>query len=391
MVGTWMQVMAQSWLMTGLTSSAFILSTVNAASSVPMLLLTMYGGTVADRHDKRRILIASQIVQIVLAVAVGLLVMSGHVRVWHILTAAVLLGVSSSFEMPAAAAFVPELVERDEIATAVAVDRSIFHGSRLVGPALAGYCIYLFGTASAFFGNALSFLPMIGVLWTAKPRALGSEEEEQQRSSGMKAGIDYVRQDRPTLAMMMLMAASSLCIFPFMAVIMPLYARDTLGLNAKYTGWLMAASGIGSLAASVGVPLVQRAKRVSWMVAGSGAILCGLAGLAVARVFWQAAPAVVLLAIGTSFNYGLANTTVQERAPGPLRGRISALAMMSFVAVMPFASMLVGWLSDLTSVRAMMFAGTVGYGVAAAFIFSGPARGTGDLPTTQPAAVPVEA
>ena len=224
--------------MAGLTDRAIMLGLVQFLGSLPMLALSMYGGTFADKYDKRIILIVTNAVQIVLAVVVGWLVMTGRIHIWHILTAAVLLGFSAAFEMPSAAALVPELVDRENIVTAIAVDRSIFHGSRLLGPSLGGWLVARLGLASAFYINAASFLAMIFALGSFAPRAKGTAEEEEQRSTGgMKAGWDYVRQDRPTMAMLGLMASNSLCIFPFMAVMMPLYSpSDTLHLDVRVHG-----------------------------------------------------------------------------------------------------------------------------------------------------------
>ena len=392
MTGTWMQAMAQGWVMASLTDKAVMLGMVNFLGALPMLALSMYGGTFADKYDKRKILVGANVVQIVLAAAVGWLVMTGRIHIWHILTAAVLLGFASAFEMPSASALVPELVDRDNIVTAIAVDRSIFHGTRLVGPALAGWLIARLGQASAFYANAASFLAMIIALATIAPRAKGTVAEEEQRATGgMKAGIDYVKQDRPTIAMLGIMASNSLCIFPFMAVMMPLYAKNTLGLDAKYTGFLMAVSGVGSLVASMGVLSVPRPRRLPYMFVGMGVIVLGLLGMSVAHVFWQAALSLAALAVGTSFNYALANTTVQERAPGPLRGRVSALAMISFVGVMPFSSLLVTELADFTSIRLAMGVCAAAYGVISFGLFAGPGKNCGELPLARTAAVPVEA
>ncbi len=388
--GTWMQSMAQSWVMTGLTTEAFKLAWVQAAVSLPMLALTMYGGTLADRYDKRKILIATQVVQLCLAVAIGVLVMTHRIQIWHILTAAFLLGISASFEMPADSALVPELVDKENIANAIAVDRSIFHGTRLVGPAIAGQLIDLLGAASAFFANALSFLALIAALASIAPRPQGSEEEEKQRSSGMKAGVDYVRQDRPTMAMLGIMAANASCIFPFMAVMIFPYARHDLGLNAGYASWLMTVSGVGSLTASIAMLRVPRSSRVPVMAVSTAGIVAALLALAAAQNFWQAVVAMTILAGGTSLNYGLANTTVQERAPGPLRGRVSALAMLSFVGVMPFASLGITKIADLTSIRHTIVGCAAGYGFIAFYLFAGPARRASELPAAQALAVPVE-
>src|SRR5882724_11922997 len=170
MTGTWMQAMAQSWVMTTLTDRASMLGMVNFAAGLPMIALSMVGGSFADRYDKRNILLLTQIVQILLAALVGWLVATGRIQVWQILAVAVLLGVATSFEMPAAAALVPELVGKEEIATAIAIDRSVFHGTRLIGPALAGYVVGIWGPAWAFFANAFSFLALMAALFTIRPR-----------------------------------------------------------------------------------------------------------------------------------------------------------------------------------------------------------------------------
>src|SRR5438876_1759574 len=212
--GTWMQVMAQGWVMSTLTNKAILLGMVNFAAGLPTLALTMIGGSVADRFDKRKILIATQIAQIFLALGLGWLVLTGHIHIWHILIFAALLGFSIAFEMPAISALVPELVRRDEIAAAVAMDRSVFHGSRLIGPSLAGLFVGWWGAASAFFANAFSFLALIVALISLPKRPVGTKEEEEKRRSGIMDGFRYVRSDRTILSMIMLIALTTIFIFP---------------------------------------------------------------------------------------------------------------------------------------------------------------------------------
>src|SRR5947209_20265088 len=179
--GTWMQVMAQGYVMSTLTNKAIMLGMANLAAGLPMLLLTMAGGSAADRFDKRKILLATQYLQIALAISIGLLIMSGKIEIWHILAFAVVLGISNSFDMPTLNAFVPELVTRDEIQSAIAVDRAVFHGSRVVGPALAGIFISAWGTASAFFANAVSFIAFIDALYIIPTRPMGGADAEVER------------------------------------------------------------------------------------------------------------------------------------------------------------------------------------------------------------------
>src|SRR2546430_17345028 len=198
--GTWMQMMAQSWVMSGLTNKAILLGLVNFAAGLPALALAPVAGSLADRLDKRKILVATQIAQIIFAVALGFLVMSGQIHIWHIIFFALLLGIAFSYEMPAISALVPELVKRDEIAAAVALDRSVFHGSRLIGPAAAGYFVGWWGAGSAFFANAFSFLALIIALISLPQRAIGTPEEEKQRQSGIMEGFRYVRsKDRKSV------------------------------------------------------------------------------------------------------------------------------------------------------------------------------------------------
>src|SRR5947207_562812 len=216
--GTWMQVMAQAWVMTTLTSSALMLGFAQLCSGLPMLALTMVGGSTADKFDKRKILLITQYIQIGIAVSIGLLIWTGHIAIWQVFIFAAIQGVSNSFEMPTLSALVPELVGRDQIQSAISLDRSVFHGSRMIGFTLAGIFIKAWGMASAFFVNALSFVALIIAILSLPPRRRGSAEEEEKRASGIKEGFRYIAKDRPSLAMVMLIATQSVCIFPIITV-----------------------------------------------------------------------------------------------------------------------------------------------------------------------------
>src|ERR1041384_2483186 len=178
--GTWMQVMAQGYVMSTLTTKAVWLGMANLAAGLPMLALTMVGGSAADKYDKRRILLIPQFVQIALAIVIGYLVWKGEIAIWHVLTFAAILGVSNSFEMPTLSALIPELVKREQIPSGIAIDRSVFYGSRVIGPTIGGILISAWGTASAFFANAISFVALIIALLSLPPREKGSAEEEEK-------------------------------------------------------------------------------------------------------------------------------------------------------------------------------------------------------------------
>ena len=283
--GTWMQMMAQSWVMSGLTSKAILLGLVNFAAGLPALILAPVAGSLADRLDKRKILVATQIAQIVFAVALGFLVMSGQIRIWHIVFFALLLGIAFAYEMPAISALVPELVKRDEIAAAIALDRSVFHGSRLIGPSLAGLLVGWWGAASAFFTNALSFVALIAALISLPKRPMGTPEEEQQRRSGILEGFRYVRSNRIIVSLITLIALNTIFVFPAISVMLPLYVRDILHLGAKSMGGLMAISGSGAFLGSIGLLSVARENRLKFMTGNVVAIAVGVFLMSVSQGF----------------------------------------------------------------------------------------------------------
>jgi MFS family permease len=375
--GTWMQVMAQGYVMSTLTNKAIMLGMANLAAGLPMLLLTMAGGSAADRFDKRKILLATQYVQIALAISMGLLIMSGKIDRSHaersitvILAFAVVLGISNSFEMPTLNAFVPELVTRDEIQSAIAVDRAVFHGSRVVGPSLAGIFIGAWGAASAFFCNAFSFVALIIALFMIPPRSRGTAEEEQKRASGIKEGFRYVAKDKPSLAMIGLIAATTVFIFPIITVMMPLYVRLVLHLGADHLGFLMGASAVGSVIGAIFLISIPHRKRVPVMMLNVCVVACAIFSLSRAPSFYVATGLLILNSLGLAMNFGLANTIVQERAPDYLRGRVSAVFMLSFVGLMPVAGLGVTGLSDLIGMPTALAIAAVCYAVIALIVLA---------------------
>jgi len=360
--GTWMQVMTQGWVMATLTSSALMLGLVNLCAGLPMLALTMVGGSAADKFDKRKILLITQYVQIALAISIGLLIWSGKIQMWHIFVFAAILGVSNSFEMPTLSALVPELVRRDEIQSAISIDRSVFHGSRVIGPAIGGYLISAWGMASAFFVNAISFVALIIAIMSLPPRVRGTAEEEEKRASGIKDGFRYIAKDKPSLAMVMLIATQAVCIFPIITVMMPLYVRLVLGLGADKLGTLMGASAVGSVVGSIFLIGLPREKRVPLMMMCAAAVTCAVLGLSRAPSFYFATALLIVNSLGLATNFGLASTIVQERAPDYLRGRVSAVFMLSFVGLMPIAGLGVTSLSDFIGMPTALAIAAISYG-----------------------------
>lgn len=381
--GTWMQMMAQGWVMSTLTNRAILLGLISFAAGLPTILLTPFGGSAADRLDKRKILIATQIAQIAFALGLGWLVLTNRIQIWHVIIFAALLGISIAFEMPAISALVPELVKRDEIAAAVALDRSVFHGSRLIGPSLAGLFVGWWGAASAFFTNAVSFLALIAALISLPKRPIGTAEEEAQRRSGFAEGFRYVRSNRIIMSMIMLIALNTIFVFPAISpAMLPLYVRNELQLGPQSLGWLMAVSGTGAFLGAVGLLTVARDRRLKFMSSNVLGVAAGVFFMSRSHSFWLTACAMGILAIALSMNFGLANTIVQEHAPPALRGRVSAVFGMSFFGLMPIAGLVVPGFSDLVGMRTALAVASVVYGVAAFCVLSLAGRHVCDRPVS---------
>jgi MFS family permease len=272
--------------------------------------------------------------------------------------------------MPTLNALVPELVTRDEIQNAIAIDRAVFHGSRVVGPSLAGIFISAWGAASAFFGNAVSFVALIIALLTIPPRRRGTAEEEHKRASGIKDGFRYVAKDKPSLAMTGLIAATTVFIFPIITVMMPLYVRLVLGLGADRLGFLMGASAVGSVAGAIFLISIPRGKRVPIMMVNVCIVTCAIFTLSRAPGFYLATGVLIFNSLGLAMNFGLANTIVQERAPDYLRGRVSAVFMLSFVGLMPIAGLGITSLSDLIGMRNALAIAAACYAVIALIVLA---------------------
>ncbi len=376
MTGTWMQGMALGWVMTevvvrdGLQSYEGLLQAApHLASGIVMLLLFRLGGAYADRHDKRFILQVCQVAQIGFALAIGQLVAHDALHTWHLIVAAALLGVSSSFEMPAAAAIVPELVAKENVAKAISVDRAVFHATRLIGPAAAGYLVGRYGAEWAFYLNAASFVALMVALATLPRRPQGTAEEEQKRQGGAGEGFRHVRQDKPSLAMVALLATNTLFVFPVIIVLLPLYAKNELfaasGQQAtpQQMGLLMLCSGAGSVSGSLLImalkPALRRLAILTGMVLACGALV----SLSQADGLIWAGASLVALAVGVSTLVGLANTIVQERSPAELRGRVSAVAGLSFFGFLPFAAIIMGWMTDVFKLRNVLLGSSICYAV----------------------------
>jgi len=366
MVGAWMQTQAQQLVVENQATSSLEQGLVSFATLMVIPIFGPWAGTAADRHDRRRILIIVILIQALLATFIGWKVQSNTLLFWHLVSVGFVMGVTHAFEGPAYSALLPELVPKEKISRAFALDRSVFHTARILGPALAGIAIAKLGPASAFYANALSFAGPLIILFTIAPRRRGTDEEEKMRRTGFMDGWRYVRSDAPTFRMVLISAANAFFCTPFVIVMLTWYAKRTLGLTPGEVGWLMSFAGIGALIASVSLIVLPHSHRTLFMRLGALISVIAMSLLAVAQGFALAALAFTLLTLGLNFLYGISNQLIQERAPDALRGRVSAVAGLSFVAVLPFSGLMASALERQCGMRAAIVICACGYLVTAA-------------------------
>jgi MFS family permease len=349
-----MQVMAQGWVLTSLSASASTLGWFNLVGSLPMLLLGMRGGEVADRHEKRRVLLLTQVAMMLLALGFGGLIFNGALQLWHVFALGFITSVVEAFEFPAAQGLAPELVKPEEIRHAVAMMQSIFHAGRLVGPAVGGLLISRFGEGSAFLANGVSFAAVIAALvWMGQPP--GPRAPLSPDSGRFHEAWTFVRTDGVTRQLFTLLCLALLLVFPF-SVMLVFYARHTLGADATSMGDVLSASGVGAL---VGTGILLWASHIPWhQRLWTACMLCCLSILALALNTTLVGGMLLagLLSLATSLLMGTLSQTIQVRIPGALRGRVSALMGMAFTSVLPLAAVVLGELADVLGLPALMFA-----------------------------------
>ncbi|HXF96682.1 MAG TPA: MFS transporter [Gemmatimonadales bacterium] len=342
LTGTWMQTVAQGWLVLTLTDSPFYVGLASALGSLGVLLFTLYAGVVADRTDKRRAIVITQTLQMVQAFALAALVWTGVVTVGSVLALAAFLGVVSAFDIPFRQSFVVEMVGKDDLTNAIALNSSVFNASRVVGPALAGLVIGNAGVAWCFALNGVSYLAVIRNLLAMDlpPRRVGPAPGSAW--AGLRESIAAIRGDRRVATLIVLTALLSIFGFPILPM-MPVFARDVLRVGAEGYGALMAAVGIGALAGALGIAAFSRRLPRGRLQLLGGTAFGGLVALfAAARSFPVALTLLGLAGCAMIVNNALTNTMLQTLVPDHLRGRVMGFYSFMFVGLGPVGAFQAG-------------------------------------------------
>ena len=368
LTGTWMQSIAQSWLVYRLTGSATLLGIVGFASQFPVFVLAPVGGAVADSYPRRHALIATQTAAMLLAFPLAALTLTNRIQVWHLIVFATLLGAISAFDVPIRQAFVVEMVGRDDLMNAIALNSSMMNGARIIGPAVAGVLVAAVGEGWCFLLNGVSFIAVIVglILMNVGNRPPG--EHRGSRVSAIIEGFHFVLRTRPIRDLLILLGLMSVMGMPY-TVLMPIFADEIFNGGAKGLGLLMGSSGIGALAGALLLAGRQDVRGLGkWVMLSCGGFGVSLVLFALSRNFWIST--LLLLPVGFTMMVQMAssNTLIQSMVPDQLRGRVMAVYSMMFMGMSPVGALLAGLLAHRLGAPLTVAAGG-GVCIAGALVF----------------------
>ena len=346
LIGTWMQSVGEAWLVLQLTHDPLALGIVAACAFSPVLLLGLFGGIVADVVSKRKALYVTQTVAGLLALVMGLDVASGLVQVWHVYLIALLFGVNSSFDMPIRQSFVVEMVGREDIAKAVALNSAVFNGSRIVGPAIGGLTIAAIGIAPLYFVNAASYIAVIISLARMRPLEFHAIPHVEMAKTAravidrLVEGLRYVRNNEQIFLAISILTVVSTFAMNF-TVLGPLLAANVLHGDADTYGFLMAASGAGSLASALLIAFGARPTMIR-LILGAGTAGVGLVALSLSGSFAIDLVFMFIIGWGTLSMAATCNTIIQLNVPDVLRGRVMSVYTTLFAGTTPIGGLFAG-------------------------------------------------
>jgi len=344
-IGTWMQKVAQSWLVLELTNSATYLALDAFLGELPILLFTLIGGVVADRYDRRKLLLASQFIQMTSAFALAGLVFAGHVHIYYVLALSFMSGCAQAFGGPAYQSLIPSLVRKEHLPNAIALNSIQFNIARVLGPLLAGVALHQFGSATCFGLNGLSFLVVIAALLSLRAPHVPTTSTRRMRDE-LATGLRYVRDDPSLLTLTVLALASTFLGVPLLTFL-PVFTKNIYHADVGQYSQMMAWSGVGAIAGALVVAWLGRFRHM-----GLTALLVQLAtgalvvAFALTRLLWLSHVLLLLTGAAMMITFSLFTSLVQLVAPNEMRGRVMSVYMVAFRGGMPLGSLVTGVFVD---------------------------------------------
>jgi MFS family permease len=367
LIGTWMQSVAQSWLVYRITHSSLLLGSVGFAGQFPVFLAAPLGGIVADRYDRQRVVIGTQVASMLLALVLALLTLTHRITVIEIFWLAALLGVVNAFDIPGRQSFLVEMVGKEDLINAIALNSSMFNGARIIGPAIAGLLVAKIGEGWCFFANAVSYIAVILGLFMMRVTQR-SQRPQGSPIAHVIEGFRFVQKTAPIRAILLLLGLVSLVAMPY-TVLMPIFADKILHGGARGLGILMGATGVGALlgaltlATRTGVYGLGR-----WITFSCGGFGFSLVAFAVSRNFWLSTILLVPVGFCMMLQMSSSNTLIQSMVPDHLRGRVMSVYSMMFMGMAPFGALFGGFVADrLSAPIAVSIGGVAAIGGAAIF------------------------
>ncbi|MBI5879109.1 MAG: MFS transporter [Chloroflexi bacterium] len=353
LIGTWMQNVAQPWLVYRLTGSPLALGLVSFSQTVPILALALFGGVVADRVNKHRLIIVTQTVAMTLAGILAVLTFTGLVQVWHVALIAFCLGCSDAFDMPARQVFVAETVGKEDLMNAIALNSTMFNLARIVGPAVAGVLVATLGESGAFALNSLSYLAVIGMLLAMRIAPFQPKLMKASMWSNLKEGLSYIRQDRQVLVLLSLVTVPAIFGMSY-STLMPVFAAEVLHMDASGQGLMLSAAALGSLISALTLASLHNFKHKGWLVTGGGFVFAsGHILFSFSRNLLTSMLVLPFVGGALLMQSSSIQTLLQTNVPDQLRGRVMSVYMMTFRGMQPLAGLFAGTL-------ATVFAGAYG-------------------------------
>jgi MFS family permease len=360
LIGTWMLIVAQAWLVYELTGSPFKLGIVSFCSGVPVLLFSLWAGVIADRVPKRRLILATQTAMMLLAFILAVDVFAGTVLWWHVAILAFLLGTANAFDAPTRQAFVVEMVGRKELTNAIALNSAMFNSARIVGPALAAVTLAVFGTGWCFVLNGVSFLAVIaGLLMMDVKPYVGAVQTESPLTQ-MREGLNYIRHHSTVRPLIVLVAVSNMFGLGFNALL-PAFAKDVLHVGEVGFGFMSTAVGVGALAGALAIASLGDYQRKGLMLTCGNLLFPAMViAVSLSRSFHLTIGLLVMAGLGFMTQNATANTLVQTTVPDKLRGRVMSVYMMVFLGFFPIGALIAGAVGERFGVPiGAAFGGTV--------------------------------
>lgn len=345
--GTWMQIVAQGWLVYELSRSEWILGIVAFASAIPALIASPWGGVMVDRISKKSILLVTQTAAMILAFVLAALVLTNVVEVWHVIALAALTGLVNSIDAPARQALTPELIKnREDLPNAIALNAMVFNGARVIGPAFGGILLVTVGAGWCFFFNGVSFLAVIISLLMMDFPPMERATHQPSPLAQLKSGAAYIRQDKAILGIMVL--STALCLFGVSFItVLPAYVDKVLGAGESAYANLTAAQGIGAVVGAILLATYANEVRRGWVVTAATIYFpIALIALAYTTNYWLAMVLMFILGVGFISQFNQLNVLLQLHVDNAMRGRVMSLYTLTFFGVSPFGNLLIGSWSE---------------------------------------------